>query len=137
MFPSFFSLDYRPSFPESKPFLLKYNGLALKELPMSFRNFPGFHVVFSGGGYFRLCPYPLLSRWTKQSPYLMSYLHPRDLDATQPMLKGLSMIRKFRSYTGIKGAQAKFERWLGDFEFTDVSTANEMIDWDHAKVLAL
>jgi len=59
----------------------------------------------------------------------LSYIHPRDLDARQPMLEGLPKMRKFKSYVGLKGAEKKLRRWLTDFEFIDIATANENIDW--------
>ena len=51
----------------------------------------------------------------------MTYLHPRDFDATQPIINELSMIRKFKSYVGLKSAESKLEKWLSDFEFTDMA----------------
>jgi len=37
--------------------------------------------------------------------------------------------RKFKSYVGLKGATAKLEKWITDFEFVDVGTAIKIIDW--------
>jgi hypothetical protein len=37
----------------------------------------------------------------------MSYLHPRDFDPGQPMIKELPLIRKFKSYNGLKRAEKK------------------------------
>ena len=65
----------------------------------------------------------------------MSYIHPRDLDAGQPMLHGLPIKRKFKSYVGLKGAEAKLRRWLTDFQFTDVATAESQIDWSQVPVV--
>jgi hypothetical protein len=67
----------------------------------------------------------------------MSYIHPRDLDAGQPMLEGLSTLRKFKSYVGLKGAEKKLRRYLTDFKFTDVRTAASQIDWDKMPVVKL
>lgn len=93
-------------------------------------------LVFSGGGYFRLIPYPLIKKWTKEhSEYMMAYIHPRDLDAHQPVLEGLSLSRRCKSYVGLKSAENKLSRYLTDFEFTDVSTADGMIDWSEAPVI--
>jgi hypothetical protein len=91
----------------------------------------GKHLVFSGGGYFRLLPYPLIKKWTKEhSEYLLAYIHPRDLDAGQPMLEGLPLKRRFKSYVGLKGAEKKLRRYLTDFDFSDVATAAQKIDWN-------
>lgn len=126
-----------PSYKEPVPSLLKYNGIQLKELPINYITFVGNPVIFSGGGYFRLFPYPLLKKWTKQSGYVMSYLHPRDFDAGQPVIKELSIPRKFKSYVGLKGATTKLEKWLTDFEFMDVGTAIKTINWDEVPEVQL
>lgn len=90
----------------------------------------GVPVIFSGGGYFRLFSYKLIKRWTSQSGYVMSYLHPRDFDASQPMIKELSMIRRLKAYVGLNGATKKLDNWLTDFDFVDVQMAVKQIDWN-------
>ena len=60
----------------------------------------------------------------------MSYIHPRDLDAGQPMLEGLPATRKFKSYVGLKGAEKKLRKYLTEFEFTDIATAEGIVDWE-------
>lgn len=59
----------------------------------------------------------------------MACIHPRDLDGGQPMLEGLPLARKFKSYVGVKGAEAKLRKYLTDFEFTDIETARRQVDW--------
>ena len=73
----------------------------------------------------------------EHSDYLLSYIHPRDLDGGQPMLEGLPLARKFKSYVGTKGAAKKFEKYLTDFEFTDIATASQRIDWNDAPMFTL
>ncbi|MCI1780152.1 MAG: polysaccharide deacetylase family protein [Bacteroidales bacterium] len=124
-----------PSYGKSVPSIVRYNGLSIKELPINYVTVWGKHLVFSGGGYFRLCPYLLLKYWTARSEYLMSYLHPRDFDAGQPMIKELPVIRKFKSYVGLKGAEHKLNKWLSDFSFVDIPTASDMIDWEHVPIV--
>jgi len=126
-----------PSFTKPVPVIMKYNGIELKELPINYVTSMGKHLIFSGGGYFRLYPYPLIKHWTKRSDYLMSYLHPRDFDAGQPVIKELPLFRKFKSYVGLKGATAKLEQWLTDFEFTDINTAVKQIAWENVPVVEL
>ena len=100
------------------------------EFPVTSKTIMGRKIIFSGGGYFRLVPYPLLKRWstkgengyrnhmvpllgrdkegqvmmgndglpvTRDVGYLLSYIHPRDLDGGQPMLEGLPMARRLTS----------------------------------------
>lgn len=74
---------------------------------------------------------------TRDVGYLLSYIHPRDLDGGQPMLEGLPLKRKFKSYVGTKGAAEKLRHYLKDFKFTDVKTAAENICWEKVPVVSL
>jgi len=124
-----------PSYTEPVPSLLRYKGIELKEFPINYINILGKPVIYSGGGYFRLFPYSLIKRWTAQSDYVMTYLHPRDFDASQPVIQELSLTRKFKSYVGLKGAEKKLNQWLTDFQFIDIAAAVEMIDWERVPVV--
>lgn len=126
-----------PAYGVPAPSIVSYRGHQLKELPMSFASIAGRQMVFSGGGYFRLAPYALIRRWTAGSEYMMTYLHPRDFDAGQPVISGLSAMRTFKSYVGLAGAQAKLERWISDFRFVDIRTAEKLIDWASVPVVKL
>jgi polysaccharide deacetylase family protein (PEP-CTERM system associated) len=124
-----------PTYTEPIPSLLKYKSIELKELPINYINILRKPIIFSGGGYFRLFPYSLIKRWTAQSDYVMTYLHPRDFDASQPVIQELSLTRKFKSYVGLKGAEKKLNQWLTDFQFIDIGTAVKMIDWERVPVV--
>jgi hypothetical protein len=127
-----------PSYPKAAPGIIGYKGVQMKEFPVGFKTIAGKHLMFSGGGYFRLFPYPLIKKWTEESDeYLLSYIHPRDLDAGQPMIKSLPAVRKFKSYYGLKGAERKLRRWLTDFRFVDVETANKTLDWTKVQRIQL
>lgn len=138
VFPAAHAHGGMPSYPTAAPGIIEYNGIQMKEFPVGFKTIAGKHIMFSGGGYFRLFPYALVKKWTEESnAYLLSYIHPRDLDAGQPMIKTLSAARKFRSYIGLKGAEQKLRRWLSDFPFIDVATADQQWDWSTALHLKL
>lgn len=124
-----------PSYKQPVPSLLKYKGITLKEFPINYTNIIGKSIIFSGGGYFRLFPYSIIKRWTAQSNYVMSYLHPRDFDASQPIIQELSAFRKLKTYIGLKGAEKKLNQWLTDFPFIDIATAVKAIDWDDVSVV--
>jgi polysaccharide deacetylase family protein (PEP-CTERM system associated) len=124
-----------PTYTEPVPSLLRYKGIELKEFPINYINILRKPVIYSGGGYFRLFPYSLIKRWTAQSDYVMTYLHPRDFDASQPVIQELSLFRKFKSYVGLKGTEKKLNQWLTDFQFIDISTAVKMIDWERVPVV--
>jgi hypothetical protein len=127
-----------PQFPSATPTIIEHNGTKMKELPVTLGKFMGKNIIYSGGGYFRLFPYSLIKKLTKQNgEYNMAYIHPRDLDGGQPMLEGLPLTRRFKAYVGTKGAEAKLRKYLTDFKFTDIATANEQIDWSKAQVIKL
>lgn len=138
VFPAVHAHGGLPSYPNATPGILEYKGIQIKEFPVSFKTVAGKRIVFSGGGYFRLCPYSLIRKWSKESSdYLMAYIHPRDLDAGQPMLPGLPLDRRFKSYVGLHGAEKKLRRWLADFQFMDVEMADSMVDWTKAPIVRL
>lgn len=138
VFPAHHAHGGMASYGAPLPSLIKHGDIEMKEFPVTTKDFIGKKIVFSGGGYFRLCPYSLIKRWSMESPdYLLSYIHPRDLDGGQPMLEGLPLKRIFKSYVGTKGAAKKLERYLADFQFVDVKTAAENICWDKVPVVKL
>lgn len=126
-----------PHFGESAPARIRYKGMELKEFPMNTRQIFNRNLVFSGGGFFRLFPYPLIRKWTSESAYTMSYFHPRDFDHGQPMLPQLPLMRKFKSYYGLKGAFGKFEKWMDEFETMSLLQANRRVNWNETKVVVV
>jgi polysaccharide deacetylase family protein (PEP-CTERM system associated) len=124
---------------ESKSCIIECNGRRLKELPPTTISLLNKKIGFFGGGYFRLFPYWLIKKRSKelQNDYLLSYIHPRDLDFGQPMIKELPLNRKFKSYVGLRGAEKKLRQWLTDFSFTDIATAEKDINWDNVPIIKL
>ena len=138
VFPAHHAHGGMPNYGTPGPSIIEYNGVKMKEFPIVYRNVGSHHIIFSGGGYFRLIPYSILKKWTSECPdYLMSYIHPRDLDKNQPMIKELNYFRRFKSYYGLQGAERKLRNWLTDFDFVDLQTADSMVDWDKAPVVKL
>ena len=119
------------------PSIISVNGTRIREFPINLFSLLGKNIVFSGGGYFRLLPYPLLRQLFKRSLYTMTYFHPRDFDAAQPVIPGLPLRRRFKSYYGLKTAFSKLERLLDEFTFMDVRTAAKMVDWGNVPVVRL
>jgi len=124
-------------FGHAEPCWIDIDGMRMKEFPINLSSFAGKNLIFSGGGYFRLFPYPLLDFMTKNSDYVMTYFHPRDFDAEQPMVPGLNFVRKFKSYYGLKGCLPKLDKLIKKHEFVDIRTAEASIDWEKAKVVYL
>ena len=82
-------------------------------------------------------PYRLLKKFFADSEYVMTYFHPRDFDPSQPKIPNLSPLRQFKSYVGLRGAEAKLVKLLNDFEFVDVRTAVSEIDWKTCPVVQI
>lgn len=138
VFPAHHAHGGMPSYGKGEPAIIDVNGFRIKEFPVSTREISGHHLIYSGGGYFRLFPYWIIKKWAEEDPdYLLSYIHPRDLDAGQPMLKDLPLLRKFKSYVGLKGAEDKLRKFLTDFQFHDLSYGIANFDWNKAQVVRL
>jgi len=118
-------------FGTARPAVIECQSGTLREFPISLGRLFGKPLVFSGGGYFRILPYSTIQRLTEKSDYMMTYFHPRDFDAEQPVLN-LPVHRRFKSYIGLKKAYSKFDRWLAQNEFTDMRAAAELVNWQEA-----
>lgn len=81
------------------------------------RNFPA-----SGGGYFRLLPYPL-SRWMLRQVNNLDgvpavfYFHPWEIDVNQPRVRGIGLKTRFRHYVNIGSMEGRLEQLLKDFRW--------------------
>lgn len=81
------------------------------------RNFPS-----SGGGYFRLLPYPV-SRWLirrvnnhdQQSGIF--YFHPWEIDPDQPRVSGINAKTRFRHYLNVGQMLSRLDHLLSDFSW--------------------
>jgi polysaccharide deacetylase family protein (PEP-CTERM system associated) len=135
LFPASHDYGGFQSYGKSEPAILQANGLQIKEFPINIHQFWGKNLVFSGGGFFRLFPYFLIKHWSKQSPYLMTYFHPRDFDPGQPVVQSLPLKRKFKSYVGLKHSFGKFQHLLDDFDFINIREADRQMDWSNARII--
>lgn len=124
-------------FGSAEPSIIEIAGKHLKEFPINTMNITGKNVIFSGGGYFRFLPYFLIKQMMEKSEYVMTYFHPRDFDAEQPIIQELPLARKFKSYYGLNGAFKKLEHLIDDFNFLDIATADKLIDWETQKIIRL
>lgn len=124
-------------FGHAEPCWIEINGLKIKEFPINLYTGLGVPTIFSGGGYFRLLPYFALNNLTKNANYMMTYFHPRDFDAGQPMIEELSFLRRFKSYYGLNLSLPKLERLIQNHDFIDLQTADSQVDWEKAKVVSI
>ena len=122
-------------FGYSAPAYIEREEGKLKEFPINLHKIFGKNIIFSGGGYFRLIPYPLLKYFMNQSDYTMGYFHPRDFDPDQPMMEGLTAIGKFKSYCGLNSSLSELEKLIQDFKFISLKEADSTIDWNNAKII--
>ena len=118
------------------PGYLDVGGALLKEFPINTAGLLGQDLIFSGGGYFRVLPYRAIRQLTRRSDYVMTYFHPRDFDADQPMIPGLSRTRQFKSYYGLDTCWTKLRRLLLEFPFLDLAQADQQIDWKTVKTFS-
>ena len=97
----------------SEPFRMHtLDGHTMDEFPVTILAFAKFSVAFSGGGYFRLCPLPILTRLismlNERGKPVMIYLHPRDLDAETPRMS-MPFKRRFKCYVNVSGSIKKLK----------------------------
>ena len=126
-----------PRFASHCPLKIQTEAGVLKEFPMNTARVGGRNMVFSGGGYFRLLPLPLLRRLWHGSRYTMTYFHPRDFEPDQPYLTGLGPLRRFKSYYGLGTAEAKLRAILSEFTFESVEAAERQVDWSAVPTISL
>lgn len=92
------------------------------EFPLSTVHMCGRNLPCSGGGYFRLMPYPM-SRWAfrrineRDRQPAIFYCHPWEIDPGQPRTEGLGAKTRFRHYVNLGRMEAKLDRLLTDFEW--------------------
>lgn len=139
VFPARHDYGGMPNYGKGEPAILRTKaGNMIKEFPINIHTVMGKHIVFTGGGFFRFFPYFMIRRWGRMSQdYMMTYFHPRDFDAGQPMVQGLPLKRKFKSYVGIKGNFKKWKKFLDDFNFVSLEEADKIINWNNVKIIDL
>jgi hypothetical protein len=124
-------------FGAAAPVWVRTTSGRIKELPINTVTVLGRSIIFSGGGYFRLLPRWLIRYWFRRAPYVMTYFHPRDFDPDQPMIEGLSLARRFKSYYGLRGALPKLDALLAEFDFVDLRQAVASTDWACVREVAI
>ena len=105
--------------PSQENFLENDDDEELVEIPpLTNRILSCYNLPVAGGFYFRALPYFLISQGIKKFNHnnrpAMLYFHPKDLDENMPKIKEYS----WHYYYGKRNILTKFEKLLGDFEFT-------------------
>jgi polysaccharide deacetylase family protein (PEP-CTERM system associated) len=95
---------------------------ALLEIPLTTVSLLGLCLPCSGGGYFRLWPYPM-SRWAlrrvnrlERRPFVF-YVHPWEIDPQQPRVAGATLKSRLRHYTNLTRVTDRLGRLLEEFRW--------------------
>src|SRR4051794_4074328 len=109
-----------PCRPEPHFFNRTPSGIGMPELPMSVLRVGPFKMPFSGGGYFRLLPLPLIDRGfgymhNRGWPAVI-YLHPRDFAPDCPRVP-MPLHRRFKCYVGLQTTMWKLRTMLLKYRF--------------------
>lgn len=98
----------------------------IDEIPLSTLPLFGKNLPISGGGYFRLYPY-LLTQWAvsrfsriENQPYIF-YMHPWEVDPSQPKMEGASAKSRFRHYLNLNKVESRLTRLLKDFQWSSMA----------------
>jgi polysaccharide deacetylase family protein (PEP-CTERM system associated) len=106
--------------PDAPRFAYDVGGL--KEIPVTTVRAFGRNWPASGGGYFRLFPYPV-SRWLLRRvndtdrQAAVFYFHPWEIDPDQPRIAGINAKTRFRHYLNLGRMEGRIGRLLTDFRW--------------------
>lgn len=109
----------------SRPFdVVLADGRTLVEVPVTPLRLGQHRLAFSGGGYLRALPAPVLRAAfqafeLRRTPAIV-YLHPRELDPDQPRMQ-LPLRRKLKYYIGLDGVADKVAMLLDHFHFATLA----------------
>ena len=117
------------------PFKIKTAHHTIKEFPINVYRNGRMKLPFSGGGYFRIVPFRAIVYFSDRSDYMMTYFHPRDFDPDQPVLGDLSLLRKLKSYLGLKKSFERFKKIIERYDFIDIDSAEKLIDWNEVPII--
>jgi polysaccharide deacetylase family protein (PEP-CTERM system associated) len=81
-------------------------------------------IPWGGGGYFRFIPYALWLRGVNAIlnsglPYIF-YIHPWEIDAGQPRVRGMRTTNKFRQRVNLQRCEGRFRALVGAFQWMPV-----------------
>lgn len=108
-----------------RPFVFKTpSGGLLTEFPVNRYSLPFAKLGYTGSGYFRLLPQPMLQYcFASNEEFIMSYFHPRDFDTGLPWDKRLSVLRNWKNTVGSRSTLQKLEYFVKRYRFTSVGEA--------------
>ena len=139
-------------FPQDTPCVISHEGATLKEYPICLTSVLGKTMAYSGGGFFRLLPYWMVSKIMKKRDYNICYFHLNDLIHQkiafmskaeyeeyykEPGTLKNRLVRYAKSNVGTGDAFGKMARLLNEHEFVSIREADKMIEWDKVNTITL
>lgn len=139
-------------FPQDTPCIICHEGATLKEYPICLTSILGKTMAYSGGGFFRLLPYWLVSKTMKKREYNICYFHLNDLIKQKIEFKSKAeyeeyfrepgtlkkrIVRYVKMNLGKGDAYGKLQRLLSEHEFVNIQEADKMIEWDKMNTIIL
>lgn len=139
-------------FPQDTPCIISREGATMKEYPVSLMSLLGKQLAYSGGGYFRLIPYWLISKTMKQRDYNICYFHLADLIPShnklmtkqayeeyfkEPGTLKNRLVRHIKSNAGRGDVFGKLHKLLCENIFVNINNADKLIEWDKVNVIIL
>ncbi len=103
----------------------------LTEVPIATTRLLGRNLPAGGGGFFRLAPYGL-SRWALDRVNAIDrrpatfYIHPWEIDPSQPRVAGISLKTRFRHYINLDKTESRLAQLLRDFRWGRVDEVFEL-----------
>lgn len=136
-----------PTFGAQEPCAIEYNGIELKEFPISMTKVFGRTTAYSGGGYFRFFPLWFVKNRMRISGYSICYFHVNDLVPEscalskekyedyfkEPGTFKNRYVRYLKSNIGKRGVWNKLEKLLSSFTFISLEEADNLINWKETK----
>jgi polysaccharide deacetylase family protein (PEP-CTERM system associated) len=112
-----------PGMP-SQVYWIEHEDTKLVEFPVSVLKHSGLSIPCGGGGYFRIFPW-WFSRcaWrtlAKRNQPIHFYIHPWEVDPSQPRIQGLGRVSRFRHYRNLSRTMDRLALMLSTFEFGEV-----------------
>ncbi|MGS2724305.1 XrtA system polysaccharide deacetylase [Porticoccus sp. GXU_MW_L64] len=113
-----------PNTPDCAYQIKGRSGESLLEIPLTTARFSKLALPAAGGGYFRLYPYWLsrmLFKYATRNKPGIFYIHPWEVDPSQPRIKNASRLAKFRHYNQLGACEGRLQQLLNDFDFDTIS----------------
>jgi polysaccharide deacetylase family protein (PEP-CTERM system associated) len=106
--------------PDASRVPYRPGGNPVWEFPMTTLRVMQRNLPCSGGGWFRLLPYPLFRLALRrcnavQATPALFYTHPWEIDPAQPRVAGAGRLARFRHYNNLAKTLPRLERLLADF----------------------